>query len=180
MQNALAHIGPPPDNSKRSWSWNGRKYTSWGTEPERRHHRQWNVQVASHREEVNRMIHEAVVEALEDAHLTMDDVGACWNVELFEMVTNPIWRPRQRRNGANRVSASRPAATGAAGAPRTTSSRRGLRRRARHRIRETQEATPPAASRTWPTRCGARASRPVRSRADSQAINLGRAPSSPQ
>ena len=51
---------------------------------------------SSHREEVNQpeMIHEAVVEALEDAKLTMDDVDCVLhgNMELFEMVHQPdMW-----------------------------------------------------------------------------------------
>ncbi|MCX5768783.1 MAG: thiolase family protein [Candidatus Hydrogenedentes bacterium] len=51
---------------------------------------------SSHREEVNQpeLIHEAVVEALEDAHLTMDDVDCVLhgNMELFEMVHQPdMW-----------------------------------------------------------------------------------------
>ena len=51
---------------------------------------------SSHREEVNQpeMIHEAVVEALEDAHLTMNDVDCVLhgNMELFEMVHQPdMW-----------------------------------------------------------------------------------------
>lgn len=51
---------------------------------------------SSHREEVNQpeMIHEAVVEALEDAHLTMDDIDCVLhgNMELFEMVHQPdMW-----------------------------------------------------------------------------------------
>lgn len=51
---------------------------------------------SSHREEVNQpeMIHEAVVEALEDARLTMDDVDCIvhGNMELFEMVHQPdMW-----------------------------------------------------------------------------------------
>ena len=51
---------------------------------------------SSHREEVNQpeMIHEAVVEALDDAKLTMDDVECVLhgNMELFEMVHQPdMW-----------------------------------------------------------------------------------------
>ena len=51
---------------------------------------------SSHREEVNQpeMIHEAIVEALEDAHLTMDDIDCVLhgNMELFEMVHQPdMW-----------------------------------------------------------------------------------------
>jgi len=51
---------------------------------------------SSHREEVNQpeMIHEAVVEALDDAHLTMADVDCVLhgNMELFEMVHQPdMW-----------------------------------------------------------------------------------------
>ena len=51
---------------------------------------------SSHREEVNQpeMVHEAVVEALDDAHLTMDDVDCVLhgNMELFEMVHQPdMW-----------------------------------------------------------------------------------------
>ena len=51
---------------------------------------------SSHREEVNQpeMIHEAVLEALEDAALTMDDVDCVihGNMELFEMVHQPdLW-----------------------------------------------------------------------------------------
>lgn len=51
---------------------------------------------SSHREEVNQpeMLHEAVAEALEDAHLTMDDVDCVLhgNMELFEMVHQPdMW-----------------------------------------------------------------------------------------
>jgi len=51
---------------------------------------------SSHREEVNQpeMIHEAVVEALQDAHLSMDDVDCVLhgNMELFEMVHQPdMW-----------------------------------------------------------------------------------------
>lgn len=51
---------------------------------------------SSHREEVNQpeMIHEAVVEALADAKLTLDDVDCVLhgNMELFEMVHQPdMW-----------------------------------------------------------------------------------------
>ncbi len=51
---------------------------------------------SSHREEVNQpeMVHEAVVEALEDAGLAMDDVDCVihGNMELFEMVHQPdMW-----------------------------------------------------------------------------------------
>ena len=51
---------------------------------------------SSHREEVNQpeMIHEAIVEALEDAGLTMDDIDCVvhGNMELFEMVHQPdMW-----------------------------------------------------------------------------------------
>jgi acetyl-CoA C-acetyltransferase len=51
---------------------------------------------ASHREDVNQpeMIREAVVEALEHAGLTMDDIGCVvhGNMELFEMVHQPdLW-----------------------------------------------------------------------------------------
>ncbi len=51
---------------------------------------------SSHREEVNQpeMIHEAVVEALEDARLALDDVDCVLhgNMELFEMVHQPdMW-----------------------------------------------------------------------------------------
>jgi len=51
---------------------------------------------SSHREEVNQpeMIHEAVVEALDDAHLTIDDIDCVLhgNMELFEMVHQPdMW-----------------------------------------------------------------------------------------
>ncbi len=51
---------------------------------------------SSHREEVNQpeMIHEAVLEALEDAGLTMDDVDCVLhgNMELFEMIHQPdMW-----------------------------------------------------------------------------------------
>ncbi len=51
---------------------------------------------SSHREEVNQpeMIHEALVEALEQAGITMDDVGCIvhGNMELFEMVHQPdLW-----------------------------------------------------------------------------------------
>ena len=51
---------------------------------------------SSHREEVNQpeMIHEAVVEALQDAGITLDDVDCVLhgNMELFEMVHQPdMW-----------------------------------------------------------------------------------------
>jgi acetyl-CoA C-acetyltransferase len=51
---------------------------------------------SSHREEVNQpeLIHEAVVEALADANLTMDDIDCVLhgNMELFEMVHQPdMW-----------------------------------------------------------------------------------------
>jgi len=51
---------------------------------------------SSHREEVNQpeMVHEAVVEALQDARLSMDDVDCVLhgNMELFEMVHQPdMW-----------------------------------------------------------------------------------------
>jgi acetyl-CoA C-acetyltransferase len=51
---------------------------------------------SSHREEVNQpeMIHEAVIEALEDAKITLDDVDCVLhgNMELFEMVHQPdMW-----------------------------------------------------------------------------------------
>jgi len=51
---------------------------------------------SSHREEVNQpeMIHEAVVEALDDAGVTLDDVDCVLhgNMELFEMVHQPdMW-----------------------------------------------------------------------------------------
>ncbi len=51
---------------------------------------------SSHREEVNQpeMIHEAVVEALNHAGMTMDDIGCIvsGNMELFEMVHQPdLW-----------------------------------------------------------------------------------------
>ena len=51
---------------------------------------------SSHREEVNQpeMIHEAVVEALKDANITLDDVDCILhgNMELFEMIHQPdMW-----------------------------------------------------------------------------------------